>query len=230
MQRRQLEQAAVALLRHHQFAGANARAVADLLERGTVFEQSGGTVLCREGDAADALFFLLEGRVQVLVDDARGEQRELAVLEAPAVVGHVGVVDGTRRSSTCAVLQRIVVVALDASTYRAILDQPSRSGTALRRILLSSLAHQQTASNARLRSLMAGIRQRDERRRNRRPTPSRPAPEVTDPGKLVGEETEVDVMDLAGVEAGWRVDADGMDALELVEDEEMRRSRLRRRR
>ena len=32
MERRQLEQAAVALLRHHEFAGANARAVADLLE------------------------------------------------------------------------------------------------------------------------------------------------------------------------------------------------------
>ncbi len=64
MERRQLEQAAVALLRHHEFAGANARAVADLLERGTAFRQPGGTVLYREGERADALFFLLEGRLQ----------------------------------------------------------------------------------------------------------------------------------------------------------------------
>lgn len=233
MDRRRLEQSAVAMLRHHQFAGADPTALADLLGRGTAFEQAGGTVLCREGEPADSLFFLLDGRVQVLVNDARGEQRELAVLEAPSIFGHVGVADGSPRSTTCAVLQRATLVALDASTYRAILNQPSRTGTAMRRILLSSLVQQQSSGNAKLRMLMSGIRQREERRRSRRSrrsTPSRPAPEITDPGKLVGEETEVDVMDLAGVEAGWRVDSEGMDELKLAEDEEMRRSRLRRRR
>jgi len=166
----------------------------------------------------------------VLVDDARGEQRELAVIEAPAIFGHVGVADRSTRSSTCAVMQRASIVALDASTYRAILDQPSRTGTAMRRILLSGLVQQQSTGNAKLRTLMSGIRKREERRRTRRPTPSRPAPQVTDPGKLVGQETEVDLMDLAGVEAGWQVDSEGMEDLKLAEDEEMRRSRLRRRR
>ena len=229
MERRQLEQAAVALLRHHEFAGANARAVADLLERGTAFRQPGGTVLYREGERADALFFLLEGRLQITVADSRGEQRELALIEAPAIVGHVSMVDQAARNATCGVLQQASLVAMDASTYRAIMDQPLAAGTALRRILLSSLVQQQTAGNDRLRSLLVGIRKREERQR-RRPTPSQPAPQVTDPGKLVGEETEVDLMDLAGVAEGWRVDTDGMDDLELAEDEEMRRSRLRRKR
>jgi CRP-like cAMP-binding protein len=230
MERHQLEQAAVALLRHHQFAGADARALADLLERGTAFKQPGGTVLYREGEKADALFFLLEGRLQITVADGRSQQRELAVIEAPAIVGHVSMVDGAARNATCGVMQLASLVAMDASTYRAILDQPSAAGTTLRRILLSSLVQQQTAGNDRLRSLLTGIRKRDERRKRRRPTPSQPAPEVTDPGVLVGEETELDLMDLAGVAAGWRVDTDGMDELELTEDEEMRRSRLHRKR
>lgn len=62
MDRRRLEQSAVAMLRHHQFAGADPTALADLLGRGTAFEQAGGTVLCREGEPADSLFFLLDGR------------------------------------------------------------------------------------------------------------------------------------------------------------------------
>jgi hypothetical protein len=139
-------------------------------------------------------------------------------------------VDQAARNATCGVLQQASLVAMDASTYRAIMDQPLAAGTALRRILLSSLVQQQTAGNDRLRSLLVGIRKREERRQRRRPTPSQPAPQVTDPGKLVGEETEVDLMDLAGVAEGWRVDTDGMDDLELAEDEEMRRSRLRRKR
>jgi len=218
------------MLRHHQFAGANARALADLLDRGTAFQQPGGTVLYREGERADALFFLLEGRLQITVADSRGEQRELAVLEAPAIVGHVSMVDQAARSATCAVLQKASLVSMDASTYRAIMDQPSAAGTALRRLLLSSLVQQQTAGNDRLRALLAGIRKREDRRKQRRPTPSKPAPDVTDPGQLVGTETEVDLMDLAGVAAGWRVDTDGVDDLKLTEDEEMRRSRMRRKR
>ena len=227
---RRLEQAAVALVRHHQFVGADTRALVELLGRGTLFRQPAGTVLCREGEPADALFFLLDGRVQILADDAHEEQREIALIEAPAIVGHVGVADGTVRSVTCAVLQQATLVSLDAVTYRAILDQPSATGTALRRILLSSLAQQLSSSNSRLRSLLARHRQRDERKqrkRSRRPADATPRPSASG---LIGEETEADLLDLAGVAVGWQVDSDGVDDLRLAEDEDMRRSKLRRKR
>ena len=185
------------------FQGVPKRELSELARMASITRFPADAVVLREGDPADDALLVVSGRLRASVR-AGHRVRKLGSVRPGEVIGEGALFTGrSRRNATV---------------------------TALRRLLLSSLVQQQTAGNDRLRALLAGIRKREDRRKQRRPTPSKPAPDVTDPGQLVGTETEVDLMDLAGVAAGWRVDTDGVDDLKLTEDEEMRRSRMRRKR
>lgn len=60
----------------------------NLVNAATRVELPSGSVLMREGETHGDLYFLLRGTVQVTVNSA-GESRELAVIEAPAVLGEM---------------------------------------------------------------------------------------------------------------------------------------------
>jgi MFS family permease len=58
-----------------------------------------GTTIIRQGDPADALWILVEGRLEVSID-ADGVQRELPPVDAPGYVGELGLLRGEPRSAT----------------------------------------------------------------------------------------------------------------------------------
>lgn len=59
-----------------------------------------GQTLFREGDPADSLYLLVEGKVDVCVDGPGGEPHRLATLTAGAVIGECGVLAGQPRTAT----------------------------------------------------------------------------------------------------------------------------------
>jgi CRP-like cAMP-binding protein len=60
-----------------------------------------GVVIIAEGDQEPGfLVFLISGRANVIISDTGGREIILAVIEAPGVVGEIGVLDGLRRSAT----------------------------------------------------------------------------------------------------------------------------------
>jgi hypothetical protein len=69
-----------------------------------------GTAIIRQGDPADALWILVEGRLQVSID-VDGDQRELPPVDAPGYVGELGLLRGEPRSAT-------VVAAADSRLLR----------------------------------------------------------------------------------------------------------------
>jgi CRP-like cAMP-binding protein len=69
-----------------------------------------GTAIIRQGDPADALWILVEGRLQVSID-VDGVQRELPPVDAPGYVGELGLLRGEPRSAT-------VVTAADSRLLR----------------------------------------------------------------------------------------------------------------
>ncbi len=216
---------AAELLLYHHLPGVNVDDVGELLAQGTLTEVPSDTVIGDEGEASNGLFIILDGRVRILLRDAHGESRELAALEAPALVGHVGMLEGAHRSATYVAELPTVFVTFDRTTCEQLVRWTDRSGTTFRRLLLSSMTRQLSARNDRLRAVMARIA-RDDRR-----------PSVDPDGKprkgwgrlrkkkLVGEETEVDVLELAGLAEGWQVDMAGVDRISVVEDEDQKRTK-----
>jgi CRP-like cAMP-binding protein len=87
-----------------------------------------GAVLLRQGDPADALLVLTEGRLRVdIVDDGRVQHRP--DVTAPAYVGEIGLLRGIPRTATVSAATDSRLLRIDAADFRAALDTASASRT-----------------------------------------------------------------------------------------------------
>ncbi|MGD0282615.1 MAG: cyclic nucleotide-binding domain-containing protein, partial [Dissulfurispiraceae bacterium] len=68
--------------------------------------------LCRQGDAGDAAFIVVEGKVSVSVSDSAGESRELAIIGPLEMVGEMSLLTGDPRSATVSALTNVKVLRL----------------------------------------------------------------------------------------------------------------------
>ncbi len=196
------------LLRSHRVQGARAGDLAAALSAGRPDRLADGERLCSEGEPSDSMFVLLKGDIRVLRRDDRNEERELAVLTAPALVGHMGLVDGSARSASCVAMGDIGYLRLTRETFQRLLDESTAAGGAMRRLILASLIGQLTSANTRIKEMIE-------------------APELPDEAAPARSDiSSDDILKLAGVLDGWSVDRSAMDTdVRFVEDEDMRRTR-----
>ncbi len=150
-----LEEHAQRLLDVEEAPGVAARALAAVFVSARIDRLRDGDALCTEGEPGDALWFLMQGSVRVVRRDPSGHNRELCRMAAPALVGHMAVIDGSPRSASCIAEGAVIVSTLNRANYQQILTEPTQRGTALRRILLASLTRQLASANARVRDILA---------------------------------------------------------------------------
>ncbi len=134
--------------------GVHPRDLAAVLELARPIELAHGDALCREGERGEAMFWLVRGAVRVSHRDFKGQPRDLAVLAAPALVGHMALVDGSNRSASCIADGPAVALALDRAGFQRLTGEDTPRGAALRRVVLTSLARQLGAANRRVRGLL----------------------------------------------------------------------------
>jgi len=236
-----------ALLNAHPVRGIEPRDLARVLSGAQLKRMDDGEVLCTEGDPGDAMFFLLDGAIKVTRTDPHGKPRELALVESPAIVGHMALIDHSPRSATCAASGRTVVASLNRKTWSKMLHEPTQRGTALRRVLCASLTRQLVGANARIRKLVVRDRPKSKppvaRHANGKTRPSRDlghhagTPPTVTSASL--ESTDIDdfdasdseLMRVAGVLDGWRIDRSSLRAADkatFVFDEDQMRNRKNR--
>ncbi len=114
-----------------------------------------GDTICQEGAPAQDLYFLLQGRVQVRMRDYLGIEQDLAVLTAPTMFGHMGLIDGSTRSASCIALGDARVNIMDRDHYESLVGNTGPAGDMFRRLLLSAMNRQLTTGNQALRNLLA---------------------------------------------------------------------------
>lgn len=152
MRRDFVERHAARLLEEHPYTGAHAADVCELLDSCTLQRVEAGQAICRQGDAAGALFVLLVGRVWVLQHDDAGVAHTLAVFSRPRVFGHLGALDGRPREATCLAEGPVLMARLPGHRALAMLSATEGAGCALRRLLLHSLTDELGQATASLRS------------------------------------------------------------------------------
>jgi SulP family sulfate permease len=99
---------------------------ADVLARQCVrVEVAAGETIARQGAAADALHFILEGRVGILVD-AGDRQMRVRSLSSHTTVGEMGLITGNPRNATIRAETSAVLYALSLNAYELIkLEHPA---------------------------------------------------------------------------------------------------------
>ncbi|MDP6935313.1 MAG: cyclic nucleotide-binding domain-containing protein [Myxococcota bacterium] len=142
------------LLQSHPSPGVEPTSLAKVLASGQPRSLRAGQALCAEGEPAEEMYFLLVGQIEVQRTGSSGKPRSLATINAPAMVGHMGLIDNSKRSATCVAATGVRVTLLDRAAFRTLLDQTGPEGIALRRLLLVSLTQQLTQGNRRIVQLI----------------------------------------------------------------------------
>jgi CRP-like cAMP-binding protein len=80
---------------------------------------SAGQIFIEQGTRGSCLYFVAEGRLKVFVQEEGGDERELAVIDAPAVVGEMEFLTGEPRVANVRALANSRAVEL---TYERLVE------------------------------------------------------------------------------------------------------------
>jgi len=85
-----------------------------------------GEVIFHQGDPGDALHFLTEGRVKVVLDAETGEEAVIAILGPGECFGELALIDGEPRSATVETLEPVQTVSLARPEFMTFIrENPS---------------------------------------------------------------------------------------------------------
>ena len=98
-----------------------------------------GSVIFHEGDRADRVLLVLEGRVKLVATERNGTGAVLAVRGAGELVGELAAVDGAPRSATALAMGAVSCAVVPAERFRAVLEAEPAAAMALVRILAGRL-------------------------------------------------------------------------------------------
>jgi CRP-like cAMP-binding protein len=82
-----------------------------------------GHVLCNEGDPGESIYILEEGQLRVTQWTAAGDEAVLAVVEAPAAVGELSLLDGSPRSATLTAIGPVRLRLIPRKAFIALIQE-----------------------------------------------------------------------------------------------------------
>ena len=115
-------------------------------------------VIARQGEAADSLYILAHGRVEVYDDSVggTGTRDHLATLEAPSYFGEMGLLTGQSRRATVIAQNEVLCYRLDKAGFDSIV----RARETLLDPISKAVVARQSANDARLQALSDEARAR----------------------------------------------------------------------
>jgi CRP-like cAMP-binding protein len=103
------------------FAGLPANSLDELARESRTRRYAAGQVLWNEGDPGEALLVLEEGQLRVSRFTGAGVEVVLAVLDAPAALGELAVLDGAPRDASVIAQRPVTVRLIPRSAFLALL-------------------------------------------------------------------------------------------------------------
>jgi NTE family protein len=129
-----------ALARVPLFAGLDRALLQELDRECHRLTLAGGSELFHQGDAAEALYVVLSGRLEVVSEPEPGRRVLLDELARGACVGEMSLLTGERRSATVRAIRDSELLAVDSARFARFLATRPQMGAELARTLARRLA------------------------------------------------------------------------------------------
>jgi signal transduction histidine kinase len=97
----------------------------------------GGTVIFREGDESDTIYFVAEGEVEIWKGHGGPDGEKLTVLERGKVFGEMALVEGESRSATVVAGSPVTLLAAKAEDFQAVMHSIPALVRAVQRLLVT---------------------------------------------------------------------------------------------
>ena len=127
------------------FANLDAGDMMALMSATKTVEVPGNTTIFWKGDAPDALYIALSGRLKVFVRDQKGRETVFATLKPGDYFGEMGIIDGEPRSANVATIEPCTLLRLGATEFDICLQTNFR----IVRTVLMGLSARMRELNAR---------------------------------------------------------------------------------
>ena len=110
------------------FAGASQPVLERLAKNATELVLEPGTTVLRQGDTADALYVLTDGRIEVTARRERGrKEHHIRFMTAPSYVGEIGLLQGIARTATVTAIEPCRLWRIDGDAFLEAVTQTSMS-------------------------------------------------------------------------------------------------------
>lgn len=144
------------------FAGMDPFVLSDLMAEIDWFVLPGGALVCRQGDAPDALYVVISGALGVFRETEGTAPVRIGDINAGETVGEMALITGGRRTATVRALRDSELVRLSRAGFEALLDRHPRIGIFLARFVAERLGRAQDARRYLPRPRTFAILPRDE--------------------------------------------------------------------
>ena len=140
------------------FTDFSSRDINTLARYMDVYRAQGGDIVIREDDAGDFLLLVIEGAMDILKKDERGEPRHVTSVGPGMTLGEMSMIDGEPRFATCVATVPTVFAVLNRDNMaRIILDHPAL-GTQILLKLVAMLSLRLRQTTVRLLRCIEGGR------------------------------------------------------------------------
>lgn len=122
------------------FADLPPAALADLASEIDWFVMPGGTTLCRQGDAPDALYVVLSGALGAYREGEHGALTRIGDIGAGETVGEMALLTGGSRTATVKCLRDTELIRLSRAGFEALLERHPKAVMPIARFITERLA------------------------------------------------------------------------------------------
>jgi CRP/FNR family transcriptional regulator, cyclic AMP receptor protein len=114
-----------------------------------IYRAESGQMIIREGDVDDYMLLIIQGKVDIVKADSRGNPQPMTVVGAGATLGEMSMIDGERRFATCMALESTTFAVLSRDAMvQIIMEEPGLGAKILVKLVtLLSQRLRQTSSN-----------------------------------------------------------------------------------
>lgn len=140
------------------FAELDAADAAAFVQHARVVELPAGEILFRRGQPDSSVYFVLSGRVEIVLGDESPSGHRLATLEAGAILGEIAMLIDTPRMATVVALTDARLAEIERGSFYAALEDHDRWAEVLLRTIACVLAERLSTVDRRLLSLIEADR------------------------------------------------------------------------
>ncbi len=139
------------------FSGLSGEDRTSILRLCTKITLDKGGILCNQGDASDAMFILLVGKLAVRIANSA----TIASIVPVTSIGEMGVFTGEPRTATVEAMEKSALLRLGSVDLNALIESRPALGVSVMRKVIRTLSERVSADNIRIREFQNYLIERE---------------------------------------------------------------------